>query len=215
VEAVGRQLDGADVSTDVAGFCGLLQEAFDQAVEMLLGSVDVLPSMQDRRELGAVVLVGDERVRLEYGREPLERIAVLIPDRGELLEVAVDLTLVPGDQDRLDIREVLVERRASDPGLLRDLRHGHRERSALGHQCRGGVQRRIAHRPAVCLDRLIPQLRHRRQHTLRRVADELTLTETLCLVNSPNGRRTQRGDTPWLILTATQGRNPPPAHPGG
>jgi hypothetical protein len=33
---------------------------------------------------------------------------------------------MPGDQDRFDIGEVLVQGRASDPGLLGDLRHRHR-----------------------------------------------------------------------------------------
>ena len=55
-------------------------------------SGDVLTSMQERRELGAVMLVGNERVGT----------ARLGPDFGEMLEVAGDLTFVPGHQDRFD-----------------------------------------------------------------------------------------------------------------
>ena len=79
-----------------------------------------------------------------------------------MFEVAGDLTFVPGDQDRFDVGEVLVQRRASDAGLLGDLRHRHRPQPVLGHQRRRGVEGRVAHRAAVRLDRLVPQLRHDR-----------------------------------------------------
>jgi hypothetical protein len=42
---------------------------------------------------------------------------------GEFVQVPGDLPLVPGDHDRFNVREVLVEGGAPDPGLLGDLRH--------------------------------------------------------------------------------------------
>ena len=72
-----------------------------------------------------MVLVLNERVGLEHGREPLGGASRLVAELGELFEVAADLTFVPGDEDRFDVWEVLVQRRASDPGLLGDLRHRH------------------------------------------------------------------------------------------
>ena len=63
---------------------------------------NVLASMQERREFGAVVLMVDEGVRLEHGVESLARVAGLMSEPGEVLKVAGDLALVPGDQDLLD-----------------------------------------------------------------------------------------------------------------
>ena len=120
-----------------------------------------------------VVLVGDERVGLEHSFESSASIAGLVADFGELFEVAGDLTFVPGGQDRFDIREVLVQRRTSDAGFLGNLRHRHRPQPLRGHQCRGGVQGRVAHRAAMRLDRLVPQLRHHTQYTRRRWLDNL------------------------------------------
>ena len=90
--------------------------------------------------------MGDERVGLEHSFEPLASVARLVPDFGEMFEVAGDLTFVPGDQDRFDVWEVLVQRRTSDAGLLGDLRHRHRPQPVLGHQRR--AVSRIASRTA-------------------------------------------------------------------
>jgi hypothetical protein len=118
--------------------------------------------MQERREFSAVVLavVGDERVGLQHRFESLASFASLLPECGEMFEVAGDVTFVPGDQDRLDVWEVLVQRRTPDAGLLGDLRHRHRAQPALGHQRPSSLQDRLAHLAAVRLDRLVPQLRH-------------------------------------------------------
>ena len=113
------------------------------------------------RLFGAVMLVGNVRISLEHGLEPLAGAASSIPDFGELFEVAGDLTFMPRDQDRLDVREVFVQRRATDAGRLGDLRHRHRRRPVLGRQRRRSVQGRVTHRAAVRPDRLVPQLRHR------------------------------------------------------
>src|SRR6266511_153839 len=96
-----------------------------------------------------------------------------------MLEVSADLTLVPCDQDRLDVREVLVQRRTSDTGLLGDLRHRHGSQPALGHQRGRGVEGCVANGASVRLDRLVPQFRHCSEYT--RHSD---LSQTLCLVNS-------------------------------
>jgi len=96
--------------------------------ELLLRSSDLLVSMQERGEFGVVVsvgLVGDEGVALEHSLESLASMASLVSDPSEMFEMAIDLTLMPGEQDRFDVGEVLVERRASDAGLLGDLRHRH------------------------------------------------------------------------------------------
>ncbi len=107
-----------------------------------------------------MALVGNERIGLKHSFEPLYGIAGLVPDCGKMCEVPRDLTFVPGGQDRLDIREVLVQRRTSDAGLLGYLRHRHRQQPMFGHERRSGVQGRFAHRAAMRLDRVVPKLRH-------------------------------------------------------
>ncbi len=58
--------------------------------------------MHECREFSAVVLVANERVSLQHSFEPLTSVARLVPDLGEIFEVAGDLPFVPGDQDRFD-----------------------------------------------------------------------------------------------------------------
>ena len=64
----------------------------------------------------------DESVCPEHGLEPLTGIAGLLAHVCEMLEVATDVTFVPGEQYRLDVGKVLVERRSPDARLL-DERH--------------------------------------------------------------------------------------------
>jgi hypothetical protein len=101
--AVARKLVRRDIIPDVVGLCGLGQQVSDEVAELLLRSGDVLTSMQECREFGAVVLVGNERVGLEHRFEPLASVAILVPDFVERFEVAGDLTFVAGDQDRFDV----------------------------------------------------------------------------------------------------------------
>jgi hypothetical protein len=103
VKAVARKLVRRDIIPEVAGFCALGQQVSDEMPEVLLRTGDVLPAMQECRELGAVMLVGNEREGLEHGFEPLASVASLVPNFGEMFEVGCDLTLMPGDQDRFDV----------------------------------------------------------------------------------------------------------------
>jgi hypothetical protein len=87
----------------------------------VLRTGDLLVSMEERREFGVAVpagLMGNEGVGLEHRFEPFANVDSLVPDFGEILEVASDLMFVPGAQYRLDVWEVLVQRRTSDAGLL-------------------------------------------------------------------------------------------------
>jgi hypothetical protein len=46
--------------------------------------------MQERREFGAVVFVGNERVGLEHSFEPITSVASLVPLRGAPVAARVD-----------------------------------------------------------------------------------------------------------------------------
>ena len=127
VQAVARKLVRRDISPDVACISDIGQETSNQLDELVLRSGEVLISMQEFREFGAVLfaVMNDECVGLEHGFEPIAGVTGLVPDLGEVLEMAGDVPLVPGEQNRFDVWEVLVQRRSPDAGLLGDLRHRH------------------------------------------------------------------------------------------
>lgn len=70
------------------------------------------------------------------------------------------MTFMPGIQDRLNIRKILIQRRPSDTGVLGDLRHRHRSHSPVGNQACNRIQNRTPHGPSMLFDGFIPQLRH-------------------------------------------------------
>jgi hypothetical protein len=124
VQAVAGQPRGLDIVPDVAGLRGLGEQVRDEAEQVLLSLDHVLGAVQERRHVIVVVLVAaQQRVGAEDGLEPLTGIGGLVPDVGEVVEVAGDLALVPGLQDGLDVGEVLVQGRPPDAGSLGYLRH--------------------------------------------------------------------------------------------
>lgn len=142
--------------------------------------------MQERSYLRAVILMGDvvadPCIRFEHSAQPfVGRGSSAAAQHGEMVEMPGDLLRVPGDEDRLDIREVLVEGRSADPTVLGDLRHGHRSQPVLGDQGDGVLQDGVAHLVAVRLDRLRPQLRHVTQYTRSKQIIHSDLTKTVCL----------------------------------
>ena len=157
VETIACQLVGRNIVPEVAGLRTPDHQLTDEVPEMFPHPDDVLASMYESREFGVVGSpVDHERVRLEHRFEPLVSSASPVPDLGEVLEMAGDETFVPGQQDRLDVRKVFVQRRTPDASLSGNPRHRHRRNPMLGHQRRGGVQDRIAYRPPVRLNRLVP-----------------------------------------------------------
>jgi hypothetical protein len=116
MEAVAGQLVRRDVIPKLTGRGGLGQQVLDQVMDLPLRVREVRTSMQEGGKFGAGVLVGeavvgDERVGLQHGLEPLASVAWLVAEFGELGKVGGDLAFVPGNQDRLDVWEVLVQRR--------------------------------------------------------------------------------------------------------
>ena len=162
MQAVAGQLAGLGVVAQLASPHALSDEVADEIQQLLLGPGDVLAAVHHRGQFGAMgPVVGYLRVGGEHGLEPPGGGACgLVPDLGEVFEVAGDVALVPGGQDRLDVGEVLVQGRAAYARLGGDPRHRDRRQPVLGDQGCGGIQGRVMHRPAVLLDRLVPQLRH-------------------------------------------------------
>jgi len=173
MQAVACELVGRDVVADVAGLGGLREQVAEHGVQVVLCFGEVFAGVQKRRQFGAVrlmqvvlsPLVLDQRVGVQHLLEAFAGVALPVADLPELCQVAADPAFVPGGQDRLDVREVLVQGRPPDAGLRGDLRHLHAGQPVFGHQRRRGVQGRVAHRLPVRVDRLVPELRHVPEHT--------------------------------------------------
>ena len=128
MQAVARKLIRGHVVPKVAGPGALGKQLPDHGAKLLLGSADVLAPMQECREFLVVLpmgLVRDLGVGLQHTLESLPGIGCLVPGLGKLFEVGAYLPLVPGEQDRFDVREVLVQSRPADARLLGNLRHRH------------------------------------------------------------------------------------------
>ena len=123
VEAVPRELVWWDVLPDVPVRGGLAQQSTQKPLEVLLGASHVASSVEEGGHVVVVMPVLYESERLDDSLEPLYGRTALVPERGELLEVSGDLALMPGEKDRFDVGEVLVQRGPTNAGLLGDLRH--------------------------------------------------------------------------------------------
>ena len=169
MEAIRHEFVWGDVVADVAGRRCVRDEVSDHVPEVMLRSGDLLVAVQQGCQLPVVVamrFVDDQRVCLEHGLEALGGAAGLIASGGELREVAAHLSFMPRGEDRLDIREVLVQGRPSDPCELGDLGHRYGPQAVPGDQVRGRVESRLPNRAAVGLDRVVPELWHRVEYTV-------------------------------------------------
>src|SRR5262249_5515723 len=84
----------------------------------------------------------------------------MLAEGPELLEVVRELTLVPGDEDGLDVGEILVERGTTDSGAFGDARHGECEWTLLGDEVGGRGEDGVVHLLAVRVDRGCPDPWH-------------------------------------------------------
>src|SRR5262245_8329240 len=152
-------------SSRTARLHALDEQVADHLVDTVLRSADLVVAVEGSRQLRVVVPsrgMREERVGFEDLLQRLGRVGGTIADLGETLQVTRDLILVPDAKDRLDVREVLVQRRPTDARLFRDLRHRDRAKPLLGDQGGGGRDDRVAHLPSVLLDRLGPEFGHER-----------------------------------------------------
>lgn len=161
VKAVSRKFVGCHVTAQLVRLCSLNQQVPYHSSDSLAPLCGGWVAVQYSSHLGIVVAVlGKARIGLKDRLEAFSCTSRPVPYLLQLLEVACDLSFVPGEQDRFDIREVFVERRASDAGLLGDLRHCHRAQTAFANERRCDIQRRVANSAAMRLDRIVPKLGH-------------------------------------------------------
>src|SRR5918999_4144918 len=134
MQAIARELISSNVISDVTYLGRLYKEVTNHSVEELLCPSDVFVAMQQRRQVRVAVpaeLISDEGITLEHGRKSFARAAGAVTRPGKDSDMSCDLTFVPREEDRFDIREVFVESRPPDAGFLRDLRHRHRQKPML------------------------------------------------------------------------------------
>lgn len=79
MEAEARKFIGGDVIPKITVLYALDQQISDEVVKLPLRSGDVLAPMQQGRQLGAVVLVGNEREGLGHSSKLLAGVTSLIP----------------------------------------------------------------------------------------------------------------------------------------
>ena len=160
MEAVARELVGRDVCAHGARLGRVRDERRDELTEVLMRARDVSAAMKECAQVVVAVLERDERVCAEHGREPCARITRPMSDRRELAEVGVHTLRVPRDEDRLDVGEVLVERRAPDPRFIGDLRHRDGGQPFASDERQRLFDDGGADREAVRFDGLVPELGH-------------------------------------------------------
>jgi len=120
----------------------------------------MLVSVQERCRFTGISSVLDQGVCFQHRVEAGCWGAGLVPHGGKPLEMALDMPLVPGDQDRFDIGIVVIERRSADPGPLRDLRHRDGSQAALVYQRGGSVEDCVSYLLAMRRKGCRPKLRH-------------------------------------------------------
>jgi hypothetical protein len=140
--------------------CCLSEQTRDESYELLHWSGDVFSLVYERPKFCAVLVsrARTQGVGTEHSFKPLSRLAGLVSELRQVLEVRRDMPRVPGDQDGFDTREVLVERGAANPRFFCDLRHGHATQAVVCDQSRRRVEDGVAYLAAVRLNSLVPEL---------------------------------------------------------
>lgn len=137
VDAEFGQLAGRCVVSHAAGLSGVGYESLDEVLELTLGLGDVFAAVDQGCEFGLMVvacLVDVESVGGEDRFESFTGCGRSVADLDEVVDVGVDVTLMPSVKDGLHVGEVFVEGGAAYAGLLGYLRHGHRPEPLLGDE---------------------------------------------------------------------------------
>lgn len=187
IKTIPCEFFGGDVSPDVAGCNAFSNEIADHVEHLPPRPPNLIAAMKEHRKLRVVVVArrtGHMRVGFEHCRKPPMCVRRSVASLCQVPEVLGNLPLVPSRKDGLDIGKVFVERCPSDTGGFRYSRHSDRPEAMLGDERCGGVKRRLPHRMAVCLDRLVPELGHQETMHRRAVLDNMNRQETWCIDKS-------------------------------
>ncbi len=112
--AKGRLFLDSDVVADLSGLNAFPEKNRHEALNVLLGLRDMLALMETPGQLTAWLLVLPRRISRENVLQAIRDWGIPPCKPMKLGEVSADVSLMPGGEDRLDIRKILVERRAPD-----------------------------------------------------------------------------------------------------
>jgi len=110
VQAELSQLVCVDIAADPAGLHCFGEQLTDEMEQLALRMLHVVSAVQLGGQRGVPGVTGQQGVGLQDGPQSVLRLG-MVPDLGQMREVLGDLTLVPGEQDGFDVREVLVQGR--------------------------------------------------------------------------------------------------------
>ena len=108
--------------------------------------------------IGALAEVGGEGMKDVFKCNTW--VVGFVAQLSQMGEAPGGVSLVAGNEDGLNVGEVLVKRGAADPGLLGDLRHRHGAQSVLIDQGHRRIQDSVGDLSAVRLDGLSPDPGH-------------------------------------------------------
>ena len=140
----------------------LAKQLRQETVKLLLGPARMSALVQPDSPSIAVAGTGKERIGLQHGFELQPGSQGPVPYLDQLLQMGLDLTLMPGHQNCLDIREVLVQGGPADSSSLGDPGHRYACHAMLAHQTGRGVQNGSPDGIPMSFDGLIPELWHHR-----------------------------------------------------
>jgi hypothetical protein len=193
---------------------GFLDQVSNEIEHVVLSVANMTSSVQQGRQLAIIVTTRHGHERCQDGDEPLLGVDSHIADFLQLRQMSADLSLMPRHDNRLDICEVLVERRTPDSGFRRDLRHGHRGKTVCRHQRPGSIKDRIVDGSPVGFDRFAPQLghktivmaswtnRHLSRHTVSIPRIRRCHAQETAVNNQPDPADNQGGTPRWVKVTA-------------
>ena len=119
-------------------------------------------SVQYLREARMMVVGAVGRVSEQHGFERRARTLVPCAYRLEVVQMAGDLSPVPGGEDVLRILEIFVERGPADTGLGGNTRHCERVKTLGRGNVGGAIHDRVSHGRTVRFNRVVPELGHYR-----------------------------------------------------
>jgi hypothetical protein len=149
-----------DIRAEYPGFGSLADEFCHETLKMLLGPDRMSALVEPYSASITVAGLGKEGISLEHSFKLLPGSRGPFPYLDQLLQVGQDLTLMPGHQNSLHIREVFIQGGPTDSGRLGDLRHSHPGHATLADQVGSRVKDCSPDSIPVSFDGLVPELWH-------------------------------------------------------
>lgn len=184
VKTVGSEFVGRHIAPNDSLWSGFFDQLGEDPAQPAFRVCHLATSMHERTDVGGTVssaLEADGGICAHDFDESRAHRAGAGAQFLESLQMILDMLRMVRDQDRLHVGEVLVERRSTDAGGVRNLRHGQRERPVFLSQSPCCLSDGLADRAPMTVDRFLPQLRHANIVQLVMSVHNVFQFNTLCL----------------------------------